>query len=66
MYDQPYGSHIPMTIGMQVLPYHNVISAYDGSSSIPFPFISCACDPDYEVVWCATQNVRVLACILIF
>lgn len=55
-----------MTIGMQVLPYHNVISAYDGSSSIPFPFISCACDPDYEVVWCATQNVRVLACILIF
>ena len=57
MYEQGYASQIPMTIGMQVAPYHSVLSAYDAFASIPFPFISCACDPEYEVIWCATQNV---------
>ena len=38
-------------------PYMGVLSNYDYFDSIPFPFISCSFDPQYEMLWCSTQNV---------
>lgn len=38
--------------------YCGVGSIYDNYDSIPFPFVSCSVDPKYEMLWCASQNVR--------
>lgn len=58
-----YGSTQDLNLGAQPMSYYGVASYYDSYDSIPFPFISCACDPEYEMIWCASQNVFAMRCI---
>lgn len=57
MYGNTYGLERPLNVGMESSSYRNVASYYDAYDSIPFPFVSCACDPEYEMLWCTSQNV---------
>ena len=57
MYRSTYGMGNPLNMGMEPNSYSNVVSFYDSYDSIPLPFISCACSPVYEMLWCTTQNV---------
>ena len=57
MYGNAYGLSQPLNLGMESNSYMHCMSTYDRYDSIPFPFISCTCDPEYEMLWCISQNV---------
>ena len=57
MYTPQFGYPTSSTVGMGTSSYCGVGSVYDTYNSIPFPFLSCSIDPNYEMVWCASQNV---------
>lgn len=48
----------PLNMGVDSNSYSNMGLFYDYYDSIPLPFISCACSPEYEMLWCTTQNVK--------
>lgn len=55
-----------MNNGMESSSYRTVASYYDAYDSIPFPFVSCACDPEYEMLWCTSQNVYLFDTFIIY
>lgn len=57
MFRNSYGYTPRIIQGTQVAPYYSAASYYDTYDSIPLPYISCSCDPEYEMLWCASQNV---------
>ena len=57
MYTPQFSYPTSSTAGMGTSSYFGIGSVYDTYNSIPFPFLSCSIDPNYEMVWCASQNV---------